>query len=143
MKSLEHGLFYAITTLYMHIHEQRPHVVDHLGIIMQERVPLHNNMISQTNNIKYLIVYLLETTTHLFLTGLCVFLFQAAELYLGYLVCLGIGVVLLLVVTFGGLIYCCCQCCCRKKGSRVEKKGDKYKRISCGIILAFFNTLIL
>ncbi|ELT92251.1 hypothetical protein CAPTEDRAFT_199974 [Capitella teleta] len=68
---------------------------------------------------------------------------SAAKVYLGYLVCVGIGVALLLIVTIGGLCFCCCKCCCRKKGSRVEKKGDKYKRVSCGVTLAFFNTVIL
>ena len=59
--------------------------------------------------------------------------------YVGYLVCVAIGVVILLAVWIGGPIYCCCGCCCcNEKTMKV-----KTRRMSCCTMLFMASFLLM
>ena len=74
-----------------------------------------------------------------------VFLFQFTKHYSGYFACLLVGLLFVVFMPLFGLILCCCRCCCGNCGAHPGEPGksDKCKRISCGILLAIFATIML
>lgn len=65
--------------------------------------------------------------------------------FLGFLICIGIGVLLMLCVPFVGSIVCCCRCCgkCGGKVDKRDKKISECSRCCCGFLLFTFLAFVL
>lgn len=66
--------------------------------------------------------------------------------FIGYAVCIVIGIVFIVVMPIVGCCLCCCRTCCNKCGGKHHKhdpKNARYKRRCYVSFLVFFNTFIL
>jgi len=66
--------------------------------------------------------------------------------YIGFIVCVAVGVLFVVAMPIGGLILFCCRCCCGNCGANAEDEPDKDNRCArfgCGTLLFIFSTFIL
>ncbi|XP_059156501.1 prominin-1-A-like isoform X2 [Physella acuta] len=66
--------------------------------------------------------------------------------WIGYSVCVAIGIVFIVVMPIIGLIFCCCRCCCGRCGAKkkkTESKRGRCKRRAYCTVLLIFNTVAL
>lgn len=66
--------------------------------------------------------------------------------YIGFIVCVAVGVLFVVAMPIAGLILFCCRCCCGNCGANAEDEPDKDNRCArfgCGVLLLIFTTFIL
>ncbi|KAK0043418.1 prominin-1-A-like isoform X2, partial [Biomphalaria pfeifferi] len=65
--------------------------------------------------------------------------------YIGFSVCIAIGIVFVVIMPLTGLIFCCCRCCgrCGGKSKLHETKNGRCKRRCYCTVLVILNTVAL
>ncbi|XP_025095358.1 prominin-1-like isoform X2 [Pomacea canaliculata] len=65
--------------------------------------------------------------------------------FLGYAVCLAIGILFILIFPIVGLCFCCCRCCGNCGGKRIQevKPNAKCRRIGFGVALVILSLFVV
>lgn len=72
--------------------------------------------------------------------------FQVVLYFIGFAVCIAIGILFIIVMPIVGCCLCCCRTCCNNCGGKQHKhdpKNARYKRRCYTTFLIIFNTFIL
>ena len=62
------------------------------------------------------------------LNSVSLIIFQNTKNYIGFIVCVAVGVLFVVAMPIAGLILFCCRCCCGNCGANAEDEPEKDNR---------------